>query len=138
MQAPGSPPTSPSSPSALDLLSPRQPFSLYQQRGAGQLLFDVGVSGDFVGNITQRNVREGQDGTFSGQENRFFPREIELSLFGQIDPYARADVRIEAGQETAGEETGVNLAEATITLWLCPGARRPRSGRCATATAGPT
>jgi len=74
-----------SSPSALDLLSPRQPFSLYQQRGAGQLLFDLGVTGDFVGNLTQRNVQKAQDGTFSGRENRFFPREVELSLFGQID-----------------------------------------------------
>src|SRR4029453_8944148 len=53
--APGSPPTSTSSPSGHDLLSPRQPFSLYQQRGSGQLLFDIGVAGDFVGNLPHRN-----------------------------------------------------------------------------------
>jgi hypothetical protein len=128
-QTPGSPPTSTSSPSALDLLSPRQPFSLYQQRGSGQLLFDVGVAGDFVGNLTQRNVQKAQDGTFSGQENRFFPREVELSLFGQIDPYASGVVRIEAGQETAGEEPSVNLAEAYITLLALPWGTQAKLGQ---------
>ena len=126
-QAPGGPPTS--SPSALDLLSPRQPFSLYQQRGAGQLLFDIGVTGDFVGNLTQRNVQKAQDGTFSGRENRFFPREVELSLFGQIDPYARADVRIEAGEEAPGQDTGVSLAEATITLLALPWGTQAKLGQ---------
>src|SRR5207244_8004569 len=90
------PPTSPGI-SAIDLARPRQPFSLYQQRGAGHLLFDMGIAGDFVGNITQRNVARAGGGTFAGQENRFFPREVELSLFGQIDPYASAVVRIEGG-----------------------------------------
>src|SRR5256712_1586537 len=28
-------------PSAIDLARPRQPFALYQQRGSGQLLFDM-------------------------------------------------------------------------------------------------
>src|SRR2546422_6378186 len=51
-------------------------------------LFDIGIAGDFVGNLTQKNVEKAQGGTFAGQENRFFPREVELSLFGQIDPYA--------------------------------------------------
>jgi hypothetical protein len=126
-QGPGGP--SGSSPSALDLLSPRQPFSLYQQRGAGQLLFDMGVTGDFVGNLTQRNVQKAQDGTFSGRENRFFPREVELSLFGQIDPYARADVRIEAGEEAPGAETSVSLAEATITLLALPWGTQAKLGQ---------
>jgi hypothetical protein len=129
VQAPGSPPTSTSSPSGLDLLRPRQPFSLYQQRGSGQLLFDVGVAGDFVGNLTQRNVQKAQDGTFSGQENRFFPREVELSLFGQIDPYASGVVRIESGQETAGEEPSVNLAEAYITLLALPWGTQAKLGQ---------
>jgi len=87
---------------AADLARPRQPFALYERRGAGQLLFDMGVAGDFVGNLTQRNVEKNAGGTFSGLENRFFPREIELSLFGQIDPYARAEVRLEAGEESRG------------------------------------
>ncbi len=86
--------------SLMDLARPREPFALYGQRGPGQLLFDMGVAGDFVGNLTQRNVDKAEGGTFAGRENRFFPREIELSFFGQIDPYARAEVRIEAGEES--------------------------------------
>ena len=119
-QTPANPQTQTAPPSATDLLRPRQPFGLYQQRGAGQLLFDMGVTGDFVGNITQKNVDKAGGGTFAGRENRFFPREVELSLFGMIDPYARADVRIEAGEEERGEETSVSLAEATITLLTLP------------------
>jgi len=116
-------------PSATDLLRPRQPFALYQQRGTGQLLFDMGVTGDFVANITQHNVQKAEAGTFSGRENRFFPREIELNLFGQIDPYARADVRIEAGEDTPGEETTVSLAEATITLLTLPYGTQAKLGQ---------
>ena len=103
----------------LDLARPRQPFGLYSTRGPGQLLFDMGVAGDFIGNLTQRNVDKANAGTFAGQENRFFPREIELSLFGQIDPYARAEVRVEAGEEDAGE-IALHLAEANLTLLTLP------------------
>src|SRR5512134_837257 len=59
-----------------ELAQPRQPFSLYGQRGPGQLLFDIGIVGDFVGNITQRSVDKANAGTFAGRENRFFPREV--------------------------------------------------------------
>ena len=99
----------------------------------------MGVVGDFVGNLTQRNVDKANAGTFAGRENRFFPREVELSLFGQIDPYARAEVRIEAGEEEPGAETGVSpgrgqphAADAAV--------RHPGSSwaRCATASATPT
>ncbi|PYO07879.1 MAG: hypothetical protein DMD75_19765 [Candidatus Rokuibacteriota bacterium] len=116
-------------PSAMDLARPRQPFSLYQQRGSGHLLFDIGIAGDFVGNITQRNVARAGGGTFAGQENRFFPREVELSLFGQIDPYASAVVRIEAGEEAPGQETGVHLAEAYLTLLTLPFGTQARLGQ---------
>jgi len=74
----------------------------------------------FVGNLTQSNVEKAQGGTFAGQENRFFPREVELSLFGQVDPYAYAEVRIEAGEERRGEELNVKLAEAYVTLLTLP------------------
>jgi hypothetical protein len=123
------PPSSSAPPSAIDLARPRQPFSLYQQRGAGQLLFDMGIAGDFVGNITQRNVERAGGGTFAGQENRFFPREVELSLFGQIDPYASAVVRFEAGEEERGAETGVTLAEAYLTLLTLPYGTQARIGQ---------
>jgi len=83
------------------------------------MLFDMGVAGDFIANLTQRNVDKANAGTFSGRENRFFPREIEISLFGQIDPYARAEVRFEAGEEEAGE-IAVHLAEANLTLMTLP------------------
>ena len=118
-QAPTVPP-SPGQPSLMELARPRQPFSLYERRGAGQLLFDIGIAGDFIGNLTQYNVQKAQGGTFSGLENRFFPREVELSLFGQVDPYARAEVRIETGESTRGEELTVNLAEANLTLMTLP------------------
>src|SRR6266540_1173819 len=121
-------PAPPGPPSLVDLARPRQPFGLYQQRGAGQLLFDMGIAGDFVGNITQHNVEKAQGGTFPGQENRFFPREVELSLFGQIDPYASAVVRIEAGEEERGGEIGVNLAEAYVTLLTLPFGTQARFG----------
>ena len=102
-----------------ELARPREPFSLYERRGAGQLLFDIGIAGDFIANITQHNVDKANAGTFSNRENRFFPREIEISLFGQIDPYARAEVRFEGGEEDAGE-IGINLAEANLTLLTLP------------------
>jgi hypothetical protein len=115
--APPGPPAGAVSP--LDLARPRPSFALYGNRGPGQLLFDVGIAGDFIANFTQRNVDKANAGTFAGQENRFFPREIELSLFGQVDPYARAEVRIEAGEEDAGE-IALHLAEANLTLLTLP------------------
>ena len=128
-QQPANPQPQMAPPSATDLLRPRPPFALYQQRGSGQLLFDMGVTGDFVANITQHNVQKADAGTFSGRENRFFPREVELSLFGQIDPYARADVRIEASEDKPGTETTVSLAEATLTLLTLPYGTQAKLGQ---------
>jgi len=108
------------SPNLTELARPREPFSLYQQRGAGQLLFDIGVTGDFIGDLTQNNVQQAQGGTFPGLENYVFAREVELSLFGQIDPYARAEVRFEASQEQRGQSPTVTLAEANLTLMTLP------------------
>ena len=111
-------PTQP--PSALDLMRPRQPFGLYTQRSTNQFLFDIGVAADFVANFTQRNIDKAGAGTFRGRENRFFPREVEVSLFGQIDPFARGEVRIEFGEEERGAETEAALAEAHFTLLTLP------------------
>jgi len=122
------PPTYPGI-SPIDLARPRQPFSLYQQRGAGHLLFDIGIAGDFVGNVTQSNVEKAQGGTFAGQENRFFPREVELGLFGQVDPYAYAEVRIEGGEEGRGEEINIKLAEAHFTLLTLPFGTQAKVGQ---------
>ena len=104
----------------MDLARPREPFGLATRRGSGQLLFDMGVVGDFVANITQRNVDKADGGTFEGRENRFFPREVELSLFGQIDPYARGTVIVETGEEDPGGELTAALAEAHLTLLTLP------------------
>ena len=109
-----------SEPSPLDLIKPREPFALYERRGAGQLLFDMGVTGDFIGNLTQHNVQKNQGGSFPGLENFFFPREVEVSFFGQIDPYARAEVRFEAEQDSRNSSLNVNLAEANLTLMALP------------------
>jgi hypothetical protein len=128
LQTPGAPAPS-SQPSAMDLLRRREPFTLYGQRAPGQLLFDIGVAGDFVANFTPRSVERAGAGTFSGRENRFFPREIELGLFGQIDPYARAEVRIETGEEGAGEELAVHLAEAHLTLLALPWGTQVKMGQ---------
>jgi hypothetical protein len=116
-------------PSPLELVRPREPFSLYGRRGSGQLLFDMGISGDFVANFTQSNVQKAEGGTFAGLENRFFPREIELNFFGQIDPYARAEVRIEAGEEARGEDINVHLAEAFLELQTLPFGTQARMGQ---------
>jgi hypothetical protein len=126
--APSSPPTTAQVPQAgglpsvMELARPREPFALYRERGPGQLLFDMGVTGDFVGDFTSSRVQDAQMGTFTGFENRFFPREVEMSFFGQIDPYARAEVRVEGAQEfdNGSRKFNVHLAEANLTLQTLP------------------
>jgi hypothetical protein len=116
-------------PTPLDLIRPREPFALYERRGPGQLLFDMGVTGDFIGNLTQKNVQKNQGGSFPGLENLFFPREVELSFFGQIDPYARAEVRVETGQDSRSGEMTVNLAEANLSLTALPYGTQLKMGK---------
>ena len=74
--------------------------------------------------VTQHRLEEllAKLGSFAGRENRVFPREVELSLFGHIDPYARGEVRIEAGEvfERGDRVTEVSLAEANLTLLTLP------------------
>jgi hypothetical protein len=125
-------------PSVRDMLTPRQPFAL--STPGRVLLFDIGVSGDFVADLTSAKAERLQLGTFPGQENRFFPREVELSLFGRVDPYASAVVRFSAGEETStnnpsSRDFNVKLDEANLTLLTLPlgttarlGLMRPRFG----------
>ncbi len=68
-------------PSLAELARPREPFALYERRGAGQLLFDMGVTGDFAGSLTSKRVEKARVGSLTGEENRFSPREIELPLW---------------------------------------------------------
>ena len=122
LQAPAPVQPPPGQPSAMDLLRPRAPYSLYGQRGPGQILFDIGIVSDFVGNFTPRNVERAAAGTFPGRENRFLPREVEINLFGRIDPYAEGLVRFEFAEEFANGErvTQAKLAEAYLTLLTLP------------------
>jgi hypothetical protein len=128
----------PAAPSLSELAAPRQPFALAQPGRV--LLFDIGVSGDFVANLTSATREDRHDGTFAGRENRVFPREVELALFGRVDPYASAVVRISAGEEApeegrASREIDVRLDEANVSLLSLPlgttarfGLMRPRFG----------
>jgi hypothetical protein len=86
------------------------------------LLFYIGLAGYFAGILTSRRVEAAHVGSLAGEENRFFPREIELSLFGQIDPYARGEVRWEVGEEfeEGARSSNVSLAEAHLTLLTLP------------------
>jgi hypothetical protein len=125
-QVPGAPgpaaqtPATPPSPT--DLLRPREPFSLIERRGRGQLLFDIGIVGDLVANFTQDNIDKANAGTFAGRENRLFPREIEVNFYGQIDPYAQGVVRFEFAEEFEDgvRATEVALAEAHLSLISLP------------------
>jgi hypothetical protein len=124
---------------------PHAPFSLYAQvppgpeapgtatppTRRGQFLFDMGIVGDFIANVTSARVEQDQVGTFAGRENRFFPREIELSFFGQVDPYARAAVILEAAEEFEGGERALEfgLAEAYLELISLPWGFQVKGGR---------
>src|SRR5262245_3850090 len=93
-QAPAaSTPAAPSMPSVGDLLRPREPFSLYGAGGKGQVLFDMGIIGDFIGDFSNKSTPPFQPlATFPGQAQRVFAREIEIGFWGAVDPYARAYV----------------------------------------------
>jgi hypothetical protein len=125
-QAPTGPPPGPA-----DVLRPRAPFTLAGGRGPVPLLFDIGIAGDFIGNLTQDNIDKANAGSLAGRENRVFPREIELVLFGQIDPYARGEVRVEAAEEFENDArvTEVGLAEANLTLLTLPFGTQAKLGQ---------
>ncbi|MFQ5839369.1 MAG: hypothetical protein ACE5HK_01445 [Candidatus Methylomirabilales bacterium] len=115
--------------------------------GQRQLLFDVGVTGDFVAAFTDGEKRDPRGaGTFAGLEDRVFPREVELVLSGRLDPFARADVFLEFAEEGEFEaanggfelkrELEVGIEEAYVTLLQLPlglqtriGKMRPKFGR---------
>src|SRR5262245_41205894 len=125
-QAPAAPAAPSSSmPSAADLLRPREPYALSSAGGRGQLLFDVGIAGDFIGDFADKSSTQYQPlATFPGQAQRFFPREVEVAFYGAVDPYARAYVIIEGGEEfdTVNRTStfNVDLGEAALTLTALP------------------
>lgn len=115
----------------MELARPREPFSLFERRGPGQLLFDIGIVSDFAGSFAQRNVDKANAGTFPGRENRFFPREVEVNLFGRIDPWAEGVVRFEFAEEFEDGQraTEAHLAEAYLTLLTLPFGTQLRLGQ---------
>src|SRR5204863_4731633 len=128
---PAAPPTTPmtttapaaDAPTLADLARPRQPFGLAQP--GRMLLFDIGVSGDFVTDFTSPTRERRHDGTFAGRENRLFPREVELEFFGRVDPYASAVVRVSAGEEptqgaSSSRELRVRIDEDNAKLLTLP------------------
>lgn len=123
-------PTSAGLPPLLELARPREPFSLYERRGPGSLLFDIGIVADLVGNLAGDRAEETATGTFAGRENRFFPREVEVNLFGRIDPYAQGQVRFEFAEEFEDGERVLEtkLAEAYLTLLTLPYGTQARLG----------
>lgn len=52
-----------------ELTRPRQPFSLYGERRPGQLLFGLGVVGDFVGNIRPGPSPGARTGSFRARSS---------------------------------------------------------------------
>src|SRR5258705_4347679 len=69
-----------------ELARPREPFSLYERRGAGQLLFDMGVAGGVFAHNTHRDRDKAKAGTLSPRGNRFFPPPIQISLLRPHSP----------------------------------------------------
>ena len=137
--APGPAPLqAPERPALRELLTPRQPFAAAQP--GRSLLFDLGVAGDFVTAITSATQERRHDGTFNGRENRLFPRHAELALFGRVDPYASATIKITGAEQPARDNAGeteitAKLETAHVTLLTLPygttarfGLMRPRFG----------
>src|SRR5258706_3726059 len=56
-----------------ELARPPEPFSLYERRGAGQLLFDMGVAGGFLPPLQQPEPGKGQEGNISPRGGPVFP-----------------------------------------------------------------
>jgi hypothetical protein len=85
----------------------------------------MGIVGDFIGDFSDKSTAAYQPlATFPSQAQRVFPREIEVGFWGAVDPYARAYVIIEAGEEfdptNRTSEFGVELAEAAGTITALP------------------
>jgi hypothetical protein len=131
-QAPAAPPAR-EGPSLMELARPREPFELYRQRGPGQLLFDIGVVGDFVGDFTSSKWRT-RTRAPSRAAATASSRARSRSLFGQIDPYARGVVILEAGEEFEGGDRSFNvqLAEAYLTLLTLPFGTQAKLGKMLT------
>ncbi|MFQ5658137.1 MAG: hypothetical protein ACE5G5_11390 [Candidatus Methylomirabilales bacterium] len=127
--------------------TPRRPAMFQIPVGQRQLLLDIGITGDFVYNFVDGEKKNPRGaGTFKALEDRVFPREVEVSFTGRLDPYARADFFFEFAEEGEFEAEGdgfererefeVGIEEAYLTLLQLPlglqariGKMRPKFGR---------
>jgi hypothetical protein len=120
--------------------TPRAPGAVQIPLGQRQLLLDIGAVGDFVYDFTKGNEENPRGaGTFPGEENRFFPREVEIAITGRVDPYARADFFFEWSEEgefveedggfEAEQEQEVSIEEAYLTLLQLPLGLQARLGQ---------
>jgi hypothetical protein len=126
-------PTAPAPPATAPIAaappSPIPPGRLGFSLGGRALLFDLGVTGSFIGNLTSaRDASIGQRATFPGLENRIFPSEIEIAASGAVDPYVRVDTFFEFAEES-GREIGASIEEAYLTTLALPWGFQIRGGR---------
>ena len=104
----------------MELARPREPFALYERRGPGQLLFDMGIAGDFVANITQRNVDKANAGTFAGPREPLLPAR-DRAVLVRPDRSLRARARCASRRaRRTRARSRVHLAEAHLTLMALP------------------
>ena len=103
------------------LFRPRQPFALTPRRGSGQLLFDMGVAGDFVGNLTQRNVDKAGRGHVPRPREPLLPARDRAELV-RPDRSVRARRGPDRGGrgDARGRRPRSSLAEAHLTLMTLP------------------
>ena len=107
-------------PSLMDLARPRQPFALYERRGAGQLLFDMGVAGDFVGNLTQHNVRARPRAAPSPGWRTASSRARSSCPSSARSTPTRAPRCASRRARRTRAEIALHLAEANLTLMALP------------------
>ncbi len=134
--APGPPATAPV---ATAPASPVPPGRLGLTVGGRTLLFDLGVTGSLIGNLSDaRNPLMGQRPTFPGQQNRIFPQEVEIGATGFVDPYVRADVFFDFGEGVDIDRArgarfrrrlDASIEEAYLTTLSLPYGLQVRGGR---------
>ena len=84
---------------------------------SAQMLPEIGVVADIVGNLTQSS----EDGEGN---NRISVREVELVLGHDVDPYSRLDATI-----ALSDLEDVELEEAYVSYWDLPAGAKARVGR---------
>ena len=107
--------------SAMDLAPPRSRSLSTSSAAPGQLLFDIGIAGDFVGNLTQRNVEKAQGGHLLGTGEPVLPaRDRALASSVRSTPTPRGRPHRGGRGRARRQRSTVTLAEAYLTLLTLP------------------